>query len=121
MFYSLKIVYTGMQLKDTCCMNIYQPPPPKKSKTTSNKNSRLVKYHSDFLGQFRFYKTKGTSSIFIYSFCFSIKGSIVVFCFLFRLKNDFQCFNGNELLHGIFNYMITRPDNLTCLRLFDYI
>ena len=22
--YSLKIVYTGMQLKDTCCMNIYQ-------------------------------------------------------------------------------------------------
>ena len=23
-FYSLKIVYTGMQLKDTCCMNIYQ-------------------------------------------------------------------------------------------------
>ena len=23
-FFSLKIVYTGMQLKDTCCMNIYQ-------------------------------------------------------------------------------------------------
>ena len=107
-----------MQLKDTCCMNIYQPPPHKKK---FNKKTRLVKYHSDFLGQVRFSKTKGTSSIFIYSFCFSIKGSIVVVCFLFRLKNDFQCFNGNELLHGIFNYMITRPDNLTCLRLSDYI
>ena len=35
------MVYTGMQLKDTCCMNIYQPP-PKKTKTSFNKKKTAL-------------------------------------------------------------------------------
>jgi len=58
-----------MQLKDTCCMNIYQKLAVKNKITiqmgleiimctsppqTFNQKTRLVKYDSDFLGQFRF-------------------------------------------------------------------